>query len=194
MSAGPGEDCVHGLYRPGIGFERIAYYFYLSKYVEFADTVFLLVTNKEVITLHYFHHLFAAFGMSFDLYTSMFCLLLDMWILHVAQHDSIWIFVFFNSAIHTFMYFYYGMDFNRFLLIDLMLSCFFNGSAIWKFKNRVDRIANSSTVFWNSFVLLAYSKPGVPQEKSYVDDLFFYQVSSPLYFRFLLRLLANPLV
>jgi len=85
--------CVHGLYRPGTGFETIAYYFYLSKYVEYADTLFLIVMNKQVIPLHYFHHLYAA---------------ADMWILHRSQNDSIWIFVFFNSAIHTLMYFYYA--------------------------------------------------------------------------------------
>jgi len=93
MYEGTGDHCRHGLYRPETGFSNIAYYFYLSKYAEFADTIFLIVTNKEVIPLHYFHHLFAAF---------------DMWLLHVTQHDSIWIFVFFNSAIHTFMYFYYA--------------------------------------------------------------------------------------
>ena len=62
----PGEDCVHGLYRPGTGFETIAYYFYLSKYAEFADTIFLIVTGKEVINLHYFHHLFAAAGLYYN--------------------------------------------------------------------------------------------------------------------------------
>jgi len=87
------RDCIHGLYHYNSQFEKIAYYFYLSKYVEFADTFFLIITNKEVIPLHYFHHLFAA---------------VDMWILHTTKNDSIWIFVFFNSAIHTLMYFYYG--------------------------------------------------------------------------------------
>jgi hypothetical protein len=75
-------------------FERAAYYFYLSKYVEFADTYFLVVAGREVSWLQYFHHLGAP---------------VDMWVLYAYGNEGIWLFVVFNSFIHTLMYLYYAM-------------------------------------------------------------------------------------
>jgi len=75
-------------------FEQAVYIFYLSKYVEFLDTYFLVIAGKPVSWLQYFHHAGAA---------------VDMWILSAYQNEGVWIFVQFNSFIHTIMYFYYAL-------------------------------------------------------------------------------------
>ena len=45
------EDCNVAFRNPY--FNKIVYWFFMSKYVEFADTLFLIVKNKEVSWLHY---------------------------------------------------------------------------------------------------------------------------------------------
>lgn len=37
--------------------ELIIYIFYLSKYWEYVDTIFLIAGKREVIFLHWFHHM-----------------------------------------------------------------------------------------------------------------------------------------
>jgi hypothetical protein len=77
-------------------FSWVAYLFYLSKYVEFADTFFILVMQDQtgkVSWLQWFHHLGAP---------------VDMWLLYMTKSEPIWIFVTFNSFIHTLMYIYYA--------------------------------------------------------------------------------------
>jgi len=76
-------------------FDWSARLFYYSKYVEFADTWFLVIQGKYVSWLQYFHHAGAAF---------------DMWGLYRYENEGIWIFVQFNSLIHTIMYFYFGLS------------------------------------------------------------------------------------
>lgn len=41
-------------------FSTVVYLFYVSKYAEFADTVFLIVKGKSVSWLHYLHHMVRA--------------------------------------------------------------------------------------------------------------------------------------
>merc|ERR1712146_562021 len=82
--------CVGGPYDSAV-FTMLSRWFYLSKYVEYLDTVFLIVAQKHVSTLQYFHHLGAA---------------PVMWILHRYRNADGWIFVVFNSFIHTWMYFH----------------------------------------------------------------------------------------
>lgn len=76
-----------GLYR------RVSYFFYLSKYVEFLDTFFLILCSRPVSWLQYFHHIGAV---------------LDMGFLYYGENSGIWIFVGFNGIIHTVMYYYYA--------------------------------------------------------------------------------------
>ncbi len=73
-------------------FEWAARIFYWSKFVEFADTYFLVIAGKPVSWLQYFHHAGACF---------------DMWVLFHYQNEGIWLFVQFNSFIHTIMYAYF---------------------------------------------------------------------------------------
>lgn len=66
--------------------------FYLSKYYEFLDTVIILYKGRIPSFLQSYHHAGAVIG---------------MWTL-VANHTSgAWIFITFNSFIHTIMYGYY---------------------------------------------------------------------------------------
>jgi hypothetical protein len=71
----------------------VVYAFYVSKYVEFLDTYFLLLCDRPVSWLQWCHHLGAP---------------LTMGVLYWHKFDSVWIFVTFNGFIHTIMYFYYA--------------------------------------------------------------------------------------
>jgi len=73
-------------------FDRLAFYFYLSKYYEFADIVLVVLQKKKPLFLQTFHHIGA-----------IFC-----WHLcHVYKVDAIWTANLINSLVHTIMYFYY---------------------------------------------------------------------------------------
>ena len=51
----------------GKTYDGVAYYFYLSKYVEFLDTFFLILCNRPVIWLQYLHHIGAPLDMGLGL-------------------------------------------------------------------------------------------------------------------------------
>jgi hypothetical protein len=88
-----GNDCTL-LFRTSPLFVTTTYLFYLSKYVEFLDTYFLVVAGKSVNWLQYYHHMGAV---------------AVMWMLYHTQNEVVWIFVQFNSFIHTVMYFYFAL-------------------------------------------------------------------------------------
>ena len=77
----------------GKTYSAVVYYFYVSKYIEFLDTYFLILCNRPVIWLQYLHHIGAP---------------LDMGIIYHFNVEGAWIFVAFNGIIHTFMYYYYA--------------------------------------------------------------------------------------
>ena len=79
--------------RVGRTYSTVTYYFYLSKYIEFLDTYFLILTNRPVIWLQYLHHIGAPLAMG---------------LVYHYQHEGAWVFVGFNGIIHTFMYYYYA--------------------------------------------------------------------------------------
>jgi GNS1/SUR4 family len=80
---------------PQTKFETVSHYFYLSKYVEFADTLFLILNGRSVNWLHYLHHLGAP---------------IDMGGLLRSHSESLWIFIGLNGTIHTLMYAYFGFS------------------------------------------------------------------------------------
>lgn len=86
--------CDHGgwVYRHGLGFWTWA--FYMSKYYELLDTVILLAKGKPSSFLQTFHHAGA---------------IISMWMLASTRAFGAWVFVCFNSFIHTIMYFYYTL-------------------------------------------------------------------------------------
>ncbi len=73
-------------------FDRIIYWFYLSKYYEFFDTFLLYLNGKSPIFLQKFHHVGA-----------VIC-----WHLHYSYKvDGVWIPSIANAFVHTVMYSYY---------------------------------------------------------------------------------------
>jgi hypothetical protein len=68
--------------------------FYVSKYYELADTAILLIKGKPSSFLQTFHHSGSIIG---------------MWVMTTTHAPAAWIFVLFNSFIHTIMYFYYTL-------------------------------------------------------------------------------------
>ncbi|RKP35598.1 ELO family, partial [Dimargaris cristalligena] len=68
------------------------YLFYLSKYYEIIDTIIILLKGRRSSTLQTYHHSGA---------------ILCMWAGIQFRSIPIWIFVVFNSLVHTIMYFYY---------------------------------------------------------------------------------------
>jgi len=69
------------------------YVFYLSKFVEFGDTYFLILKKKEVIFLHWYHHFVTA------------SIIWTAWLYPVPA--SQWMGPLTNTFVHIFMYFYY---------------------------------------------------------------------------------------
>ncbi|EUD64737.1 hypothetical protein C922_04881 [Plasmodium inui San Antonio 1] len=68
--------------------------FILSKFVELADTLFLILRKKRITLLHWFHH------SSVLLYT---------WHTYYAEVPAGFTFIIINAIVHTIMYTYYAM-------------------------------------------------------------------------------------
>lgn len=71
---------------------RWAYIFYLSKYYEVVDSVILYLKGKKIGNLQSYHHAGALFS---------------MWIAYRFRAQPVWVFLVFNSGVHTLMYAYY---------------------------------------------------------------------------------------
>jgi fatty acid elongase 3 len=71
-----------------------SYVFYLSKYYEFFDTLFIILKKKELQFLHVYHH--------------SIIVVLCLWFL---RENVLFFFsgVVINATIHTFMYYYYSI-------------------------------------------------------------------------------------
>lgn len=77
------------------GLNYYGYWFYLSKFYEVVDTMIILAKGKPSSMLQTYHHTGAMFS---------------MWAGIRFASPPIWIFVTFNSLIHTIMYFYYTLS------------------------------------------------------------------------------------
>ncbi|CDK25353.1 unnamed protein product [Kuraishia capsulata CBS 1993] len=77
----------------GLGF--YAFWFYISKFYEIVDTIIILLKGKEASLLQSYHHSGA---------------MLSMWSGVRLASPPIWIFVCFNSFIHSVMYFYFTLS------------------------------------------------------------------------------------
>lgn len=75
--------------------EIFGYWFYISKFYEVLDTVIILLKGRPSSLLQSYHHSGA-----------MMC----MWAGIRFQSPPIWIFVVFNSFIHSLMYFYFSLS------------------------------------------------------------------------------------
>jgi len=98
-----------------------SYLFYLSKIWEFIDTWIILYKGRRPSTLQTYHHIGAVFA---------------CWSQVIVAGKSFWVFVCFNSFIHTIMYAYYccttlGYRFKfKFVITIMQLSQFVFGQAL----------------------------------------------------------------
>jgi hypothetical protein len=73
-------------------FDKILFYFYLSKYYEFIDTFLLYLQGKTPIFLQKYHHIGAV---------------ISWHLVYIYKVDAIWLPSLANSFVHTVMYSYY---------------------------------------------------------------------------------------
>jgi len=122
--------------------------FYYSKYVEYLDTIWLVLKGKPVSFLQTFHH----FGAPWDVYLGI-----------QFANEGLWIFILLNAFIHTIMYTYYamtaaGVSYPAKPLITLMQICqFLCGFAFaWPYQHiacfRADQGKMLSWVFNYAYV------------------------------------------
>lgn len=76
-------------------YKQLLYYFYLSKYWEFIDTWIHFIKGREPSFLQVFHHTGAVLMIGTGIYHEVAC---------------VWLFVTFNSFVHTLMYGYYALS------------------------------------------------------------------------------------
>lgn len=91
-------DLQHGVFSSKLPFRNLeifGYWFYISKFYEVIDTIIILLKGRPSSLLQSYHHAGA-----------MMC----MWAGIRYQSPPIWIFVVFNSFIHTLMYFYFSLS------------------------------------------------------------------------------------
>ncbi|GMM32955.1 hypothetical protein DASC09_002800 [Saccharomycopsis crataegensis] len=90
-------DVDDGIFNPTLerGLSFYAYWFYLSKFYEVFDTVIILLKGRPSLLLQSYHHSGA---------------MLSMWAGSRYRAPPIWIFVVFNSFVHSIMYFYYTLS------------------------------------------------------------------------------------
>lgn len=86
-------DLNEGIWEKGLSY--FGFFFYLSKFYEVFDTLIILAKGKQSSLLQTYHHAGA---------------MLSMWAGIRFASPPIWIFVVFNSLIHTIMYFYYTLS------------------------------------------------------------------------------------
>jgi len=73
-------------------FDKVIYYFYLSKYYEFIDTFLLYLNDKKPLFLQKYHHIGAVVSWHLG---------------YVYKVDAIWLPSLVNSFVHIIMYSYY---------------------------------------------------------------------------------------
>ena len=73
-------------------YNKVAYYFYLSKFYEYIDTFLLYLKDKKPIFLHKFHHIGAV---------------ICFYLAYYYKVDGIWVGITANSFVHVLMYSYY---------------------------------------------------------------------------------------
>ena len=88
------DTIVCTVYEPTPSLLFIIYAFYISKYWEWLDTMFLILKNKKVSSLHYYHH-------------SSTPILSYINTMYLGISPSYIYAVFLNCFVHTIMYWYY---------------------------------------------------------------------------------------
>ena len=128
-----------------------SYLFYLSKIWEFIDTWIILYKQRKPSTLQVYHHIGAVFA---------------CWLQVIVGGKTFWVFVCFNSFIHTIMYCYYcattlGYRFRlKFVITILQLCQFIVGQFLGYYQYFVfGRQCMRSEDFWVWFINQCYVWP-----------------------------------
>jgi hypothetical protein len=93
VQAFPSQGFAADNFQRNPDYGRIVYWFYISKYVEFADTFFLLLQKKQVSWLQWIHHIGAPLNVGLLFYT---------------KDPGAHLFIILNGFIHTLLYAYYA--------------------------------------------------------------------------------------
>ncbi|KAK9708245.1 hypothetical protein K7432_009760 [Basidiobolus ranarum] len=134
--------------------------FYLSKYYEIIDTIIILSKGRRSSFLQTFHHAGA---------------IITMWYGVLNNATPVWIFVVFNSFIHTIMYFYYmltclgysppgkkyltTMQITQFVIgISIAISYLFVDDCLTSTGSRVAVYLNASYVIPLTFLFKNFAK------------------------------------
>ena len=89
---GPVEDCGAGVYASDPYYAAVVWLFFASKYIEWLDTVFLILKDKPTSILHRLHHVGAPVAVG---------------LLWHSRAPFAWLFIALNGTVHFFMYGYY---------------------------------------------------------------------------------------
>lgn len=112
-------------------FDKVIYYFYISKYYEFFDTFLLYLNGKTPIFLQKYHHIGA-----------VIC-----WhLLYIYKVDAIFIPSIANSFVHTIMYSYY-------------LGCLLKINQVRVIKKYITSMQLTQLIFPTIFTLYIYKPP-----------------------------------
>ena len=125
-------------------FDRVIYWFYISKYYEFFDTFLLYLNGKTPIFLQKYHHIGA-----------VICWHLT----YVYKVDCVWIPSIANSLVHTIMYSYY-------------LGCLLKINQV-KFIKKYITLLQLTQLFIPNFISLYYYAPPVEKTFNYNIIKFF---------------------
>lgn len=132
---------------------RVLYFFMWSKFFELLDTTFILLGQKKLIFLHWYHHMA----------TLLYC-----WDAYVVRNTSGALFTGMNLCVHTVMYGYYALAYFgrlpntvRAMITGLQLIQMVAGTSItiayvWCENNNEEQTRNSkwALVMYFSYILL----------------------------------------
>ena len=128
-------------------YAALVYYFYISKYVEFFDTYFLLLQKKEVSLLQWLHHVGAP---------------LNVGLLYYTQDPGAHLFIILNGFIHTLLYLYYAATISGFkvrgkwVLTALQIAQFNVGFYIYTFFLQIPAYRSSAQSMASHLFTWAY--------------------------------------
>jgi len=130
-------------------FDKIIFYFYLSKYYEYVDTFLLYLNGKQPILLQKYHHIGATFVWHLSYYYKV---------------DAIWIATISNSFVHTIMYSYY-------------LGCLLKIKQVRVIKKYITSLQLVQLIVPNFIILYFYSPPVETAENFRIICVFIAYVS-----------------
>jgi hypothetical protein len=126
-------------------FDRIIFWFYMSKYYEFFDTFLLYLNGKTPIFLQKYHHIGAV---------------LSWHLFYVYKVDGVWFGTLCNSFVHVIMYSYY-------------LGCLLKINQVRVVKKYITTLQITQLLAGQPYVMIKYKPPVETHWNYFVMILFF---------------------